>query len=86
MIKLGDVMSSNTDINQMWPMAKFIIVHMIQPELYLVLLIAAICSWHLANLLAKHNDRLRDVIFTRRISYACLLVIAILFMLRQFLK
>lgn len=79
-------MSSNMDINQTWQTAKFIIVHIIQPELYLALLIAAICAWHLANLLAKHNDRLGDVIFTRRICYVCLLVIVMLFVLRQFLK
>lgn len=79
-------MNSNMDSNQTWQTAKFIIVHIIQPELYLALLITAIFSWHLANVLAKHNDRLRDVIFSRRISYACLLLIATLFVLRQFLK
>jgi len=86
MIKLGDVMNVHIDMNQTWQTAKFIIVHTAQPELYLALLITAICSWHLANMLAKHNDRLRDAVFSRRISYTCLLLITTLFILRQFLK
>lgn len=86
MIKLGDAMNNRIDMSQTWQTAKFIISHMIQTELLVAFLIAAISSWHLANLLEKHNNRLRDAIFSRRISYACLLLIGLCILVRQFLK
>lgn len=84
MIKLGDAMNEHIDFNQAWQAAKFIIAHMIFKELIIVLAIAAMCSWHLANLLAKHNNRLREEIFSRRISYVCLALIVLLLVLHQF--
>lgn len=86
MIKLGDAMNYHVDLNQTWQTAKFIILHMIQTELLVAFVIAAICSWHLANLLAKHNNRLSDAVFSRRISYACMLLMVICVVLRQILK
>lgn len=79
-------MNNRVDMNQTWQTAKFIISHMIQTELIAAFVIAAICSWHLANILEKHNNRLRDAIFSRRISYACMLLIVISILLGQILK
>lgn len=84
MIKLGDAMNIHIDWSQTWQAAKFIIAHMIYKELIIVLAIAAMCSWHLANLLTKHNNRLREEVFSRRISYACLSLIVLLLLLHQF--
>ena len=79
-------MNNRVDMNQTWQTAKFIISHMLQTELLVAFVFAAICSWHLANLLAKHNNRLGDAIFSRRISYTCMLLTAIFILLRQILK
>jgi len=79
-------MNYNIDVNQTWQTAKFIIVHMIQYELFLVFLVTGAGAWHLSNMLSKHNDRQRDATFSRRISWACLLLMIVFFALRQFLQ
>jgi len=62
------------DLSAVWDRIAFLLVHVTNYELQLVLWAAVIASWRLASILARHSVRLREARLARRVAafYACL--------------
>ncbi len=57
-----------TSLHTLWQKLAFLIVHKTTIWVLLVFFVTAGVSWHLANLLDKHNAREREAHFARRIA------------------
>ncbi len=62
------------DLTAMWQRIAFLLVHVTNFELQLVLWAVIVASWRLAAVLAGHDARLREARLARRVAafYACL--------------
>ena len=64
-----------------WDTLTFIIPHMFRYEVQLMLFLAAVASWQLSMVLAKHNGRMREERLARRICQGLFMFMAILYIL-----
>ena len=64
-----------------WDTLTFIIPHMFRYEVQLMLFLAAVASWQLSMVLAKHNGRMREEQLARRIAYGLVMTMVIIFTL-----
>lgn len=56
------------DISTIWKKTTFLLTHMTQFELPLILLFTSLSSWRLAVVLSKHSARLKEAQLARRIA------------------
>ncbi|WP_425059735.1 hypothetical protein SCACP_03390 [Sporomusa carbonis] len=53
-----------------WEHIRFVVVHMIQMELLVVLLSTALAAWWLSTVLKKQNNRVGEQLLSRNIAAA----------------
>ncbi len=58
------------NFNTLWPKFAFLLVHVTNSELPLVLFATAAASWHLAYVLQKQNAREREAGLARKVAAA----------------
>ncbi|MDR3559991.1 MAG: hypothetical protein P4N59_00930 [Negativicutes bacterium] len=61
-------------LSELWQRVTFLLVHVTNDELHVVLWATVLTAWRLAVVLEKHDDRRREAKLARRVAagYACL--------------
>ena len=70
-----------TTLSNAWASLTFVISHMFRYEVQLMLLLAAVASWQLSMVLAKHNGRMREERLARWIAQGLFMAMGIIFIL-----